>query len=249
MISLSAWCVEFQFVYQHKQKSNSSLKAEWDNSWQEVSLHMHTCWQVSLCLIGMIIFMHNSECNVEPLAWGGVGIVAQHIGLYSSFRMLFWVHMIIKKNFTTQQWVQFSQLLPYSGGVKGRGLDNSYYFPFTLYSPEIIWFQWMIYSTVQVPLRKSFTYSIRNIFSCSCLSWCMQLCLRWWAAVHMWRWERQTWREFCSGYCMLSRESKYGSTVHKSSFFLQKHKNKKSEVEVRADTTWIVLDYVKRILL
>lgn len=52
------------------------------------------------------------------------------------------------------------------------------------------------------------------------------------ATVYVWRWERQTWREsgflekyeFCSGYCTLSRKSKYDNTVHKSSSLLQKQK-------------------------
>lgn len=109
---------------------------------------MNSCRQASLCLIG-IFFMHNSECGIEPLAWGRCSIC-------------------------------------------------------------------------------------RNIFSCSFLSWCIQLCLRWWAAVYVWRWETQICREsvilekyeFCPGYCMLSRKSKYNSTAHKSSFLLQKHKNK-----------------------
>lgn len=204
---------------------------------------MNSCWQGSLCLIGMTIVMHHSDCSIEPLAWGGTGVMAHHTGLHPSFRVVAWMHTIIKKTFTTPWWVQFTQLFPHSGDVKSRGLDNPYYFPFILYSPEVIWFQWMIYSTVQVLLRKSFTYSKRNIFSCSFLSWCMQPCLRWWAAVYVWRWKRQTWREsvilekyeFCSGYCMLSRESKYDSTVHKSSFLLQKHKNKKCSTEVRPD--------------
>lgn len=227
--------VELQFGYQHKQKnSNTILKAVRVRQFMTiVCLHMNSCWQASLSLIGVIIFMHHSECCIEPLAIGGVGVMACYTGLHLSFGVVAWTYMILKKNFTTPRWVPFTQLFPHSADVKGRGLDSPYYFPIILYSTEVIWFQWVICSTVQVPLRKSFTYSMRNIFSCSFLSWCMQICLRWWAAVYVWRWERQTLRksvilekyEICSGCCMLPRESKYDSTVHKSSFLLQKNKN------------------------
>lgn len=72
------------------------------------------------------------------------------------------------------------------------------------------------------------------------------------AAVYVWRWERQTWREsgflekyeFCSGYCTLSRKSKYNNTVHKSSSFLQKQKKnlKKlcwSQTRSHMDYAWL----------
>lgn len=94
--------------------------------------------------------MHDSDCSTEPLAWAGVDVMVHHIGLHPSFRMVLWMHMIIKKNLTTLPQVQFIQSFPHSGYLKSRGLDSPHYFPFILYSPEAIWSQWILYSTVQV---------------------------------------------------------------------------------------------------
>lgn len=57
-------------------------KSEWNKPWQEVCLHTNSCQQASLCLIGMVLFMHNSECGIEPLAW--VGVVHLYVETYSA---------------------------------------------------------------------------------------------------------------------------------------------------------------------
>lgn len=137
---------------------------------------MNSRWQTSLCLIGMIILMHNSECSIEPLAWGGIGVMAGHIALLPSFWVVFWMHMIIKKKFTTPPWVQFTQLLQHSGDVKVRGLDNPYYFPFTLYSLDQFYctsaFKKIIYL-----LNKKHVQLLFFVLMHAAVSWVMSSCI------------------------------------------------------------------------
>lgn len=123
----------------------------------------------------------------------------------------------------------------------------------------------LFYYTSVVYLRKSLTYSIRNILSCSFLSWCKRLCLGWCAALSVWRLERQTWREsvipkirvqccviikkkmnpalaiacYAENQSMISQfiKSIFASEAQKMVYWRQTH------------PTWVMLDYVKRIWL
>lgn len=130
--------------------------------------------------------MLHSDCSIEPLAWAGVDVMVHHIGLSPSFRMVAWMHMIIKKNLTTPPWVQFIQSFLHSGDLKSRGLDSPHYFPFILYSPETIWSQWILYSTIQVScvfkeiinlLNKKHIQLLFFVLMHAAMSWLMGSCV------------------------------------------------------------------------